>query len=100
MSTLPNNSAFSWTDEAPESTTHTAPAKPIVRPMIFMRENLSSPNKTDTTKTRIGMMVSIIEPSMGDVRERPNIRNDLRKTPINRAAPTNLRISSCGTFSA
>lgn len=45
-------------------------------------------------------MVSMIEPSMGDVSERPYIRNTLRKTPINMAAPKNLRMSARSIRSA
>ena len=44
-------------------------------------------------------MVSMIDPSMGDVIESPYMMKTLRSTPMSRAAPISLCISARATFS-
>ena len=45
------------------------------------------PSRTERSSTSSGTIVSIIDPSMGDVFERPYMRKSLRSTPISSAAP-------------
>ena len=58
------------------------------------------PSRTERSSTSSGTIVSMIDPSMGDVFERPYMRKSLRSTPISSAAPTSLRISARSTRSA
>ena len=73
---------------------------PRISPAIFSRVNRSMPSATESTRTSSGTTVSMIEPSIGEVCARPNMRNDLRMTPMSRAAAKNLRMSAGSTFSA
>ncbi len=70
-----------------------APAIPNIRPMILSLVNRSIPNATERINTNNGTMVSMIDPSIGEVFDKPYMMNTLRNTPINKAAPINLRLS-------
>ena len=60
---------------------------PNTRPAILRRVNLSIPSTTEISSTSSGVIVSMIDPSMGDVRDKPYMSSTLRITPISRAAP-------------
>ena len=76
-----------------------APAIPSSRPNTFIFFSFSTPTITDSTNTIRGVVVLIIEPSMGDVFASPNIIHNLRVTPINIAAPKILSRSAGSIFS-
>ena len=83
----------------PVSTTATAPAMPSARPATLSFVKRSIPNNTETTSTSSGTIVSMIDPSMGDVIESPYMMKALRSTPMSSAAPISLRMSVRATFS-
>ena len=99
INTFPHRCEWAWLDEAPASTTATAPAMPSTRPVILSFVNRSIPSSTESTSTSSGTMVSMIEPSIGEVIDNPNMMKTLRSTPISNAAPISLRISARSTFS-
>ena len=86
---LPHRCEWVWAAEMPVSTTATAPAMPSARPATLSFVKRSIPNNTETTSTSSGTIVSMIDPSMGDVIESPY----MMKTPIS------LRMSVRATFS-
>ena len=73
---------------------------PSTSPAIFNFVKRSIPSSTESSSTSSGTMVSMIEPSMGEVIERPYMMNTLRRTPISSAAPISFRTSAFSTFSA
>ena len=78
----------------------TAPAIPSNRPPILIFVKCSKPTATDSNKTSSGVEVPIIEPSMGEVCDSPNIIQSLRTKPISIAAPNILSRSAGSTLSA
>ena len=76
-----------------------APTMPSSKPISFTLVNLSIPTTTDNISTISGVVVLIIEPSIGDVCESPNIIHNLRPKPINIAAPNIFRRSAGSTLS-
>ena len=76
-----------------------APDIPRSRPISFIFVKRSNPTKTDNISTSRGVVVLIIEPSMGDVCDSPNIIHSLRDMPISSAAPKIFMRSSVSTFS-
>ena len=98
--TFPQRCECACDDEAPASTTATAPAMPSTSPVILSRVKRSIPSSTESASTSSGTMVSMIEPSIGEVIDKPYMMKTLRNTPISSAAPISLRISARSTFSA
>lgn len=82
-----------------DTTTDIAPAIPRSNPITFNLENCSNPTTTDKTSTSSGVVVLIIEPSIGDVWESPNIIHSLRVIPIRSAAPNSFNRSAGSTLS-
>ena len=98
--TLPQTCECWCDDDAPVSTTATAPAMPSTSPETLSFVKRSMPSNTESSSTSSGTMVSMIDPSMGEVIESPYIMNTLRSTPISSAAPISLRMSARATRSA
>ena len=73
---------------------------PSTSPVILSRVKRSIPSSTESASTSSGTMVSMIEPSIGEVIDKPYMMKTLRNTPISSAAPISLRISARSTFSA
>lgn len=80
----------------PKRITKTAPVRPSRTPAMRWRESCSAPTTAERISTRSGVVVLIIEPSIGEVLTRPNIIHSFRDTPIKSAA-TNTRILSRGS---
>ena len=72
---------------------------PSARPATLSFVKRSIPNNTETISTSSGTIVSMIDPSMGDVIESPYMMKALRSTPMSSAAPISLRMSVRATFS-
>ena len=73
---------------------------PSSSPATLSSVKRSMPSNTESSSTSSGTMVSMIDPSMGEVIESPYMMNTLRSTPISSAAPISLRISARSTRSA
>ena len=78
----------------------TAPAIPSSSPPTLIFVKCSIPTATDSSRTSSGVEVPIIEPSMGEVCESPNIIQSLRTNPISMAAPNIFSRSAGSTLSA
>ena len=76
------------------------PIIPSARPTTFFVVKWSTPTTTDRRSTSRGVVVPIIEPSMGEVSASPNIIQSLRATPISSAAPNILALSWGATLSS
>jgi hypothetical protein len=76
-----------------------APPIPSSKPAIFIFVNRSKPATTDSKSTSNGVMVLMMEPSIGDVLAKPNIIHNFLPIPISIAAPNILRRSFGSTLS-
>ena len=76
-----------------------APPIPSSNPATFIFVNRSKPTITDSSRTSSGVVVLIIEPSMGEVFAKPNIIHNFRPIPISIAAPNILMRSAGSTLS-
>ena len=61
---------------------------PSTSPVILSRVKRSIPSSTESASTSSGTMVSMIEPSIGEVIDKPYMMKTLRNTPISSAAST------------
>ena len=98
MRRLPLNPECSWVVLL-EIMMAIAPAIPSSSPNSFIFVKRSNPTNTDNKRTMRGVVVLIIEPSMGEVCDRPNIIQSLRDMPIRSAAPKILMRSSAAILS-
>ena len=71
-----------WIPLAPKMMINTAPERPSRTPIMRCREKRSVPMIIESISTNRGVMVLIIEPSMGEVLTSPNIIHNLRDMPI------------------
>ena len=99
ISRLPTTPDFSWALLAPKSMISIAPAMPSSTPAMRCRDRFSAPTTTESRRTRSGVVVLMIDPSMGEVCTSPNIMHNFLDTPIRSAAAKILRRSALLTFS-